>query len=454
MSLIGSVSLSSNQQGLYLGRVNLDNLNAIPGTVLTSPDGSQIQGNSGLSYDSSGGLTVYQNGPIKISHGGSNVISNCILGNGGNSITTATNSCIVGLNNLENISTGSQNTIVGSLNGSNFQSSGGAGRNTIIGTSNNIASAGAVDAIAIGSNVRVANQSVNIGANSAFNSATQSVLLGFAAGPSLQGTQNIVIGYQSGTSLGASAIGNTIIGAASESNTNTSSTNVICIGNSSSSGVGNSSKGGISIGYNATGNAKSSSNCGIAIGYACQLGTTYQNTAAIATNFPSTTITANNQFWLGNSTQNLYSTTGVISASDRRDKANIQDCSLGLEFINKLRPRQWQMNNRVFYNEQIEDVDGKITYVQNKNDGSKTRNRFHFGVVAQEMEEIMQEMGIDFSGLQHTSVNNEGSDSYFVNYQEFIGVMLKAIQELNEKNNELVNVIKRLDSRIHVLESN
>jgi hypothetical protein len=453
MSLIGSISLSSEQQGVYLGRVNLANLNATAGSVLTSTDGSQIQGNSNLTFDSSGGLSVYPTGTIKISHGANNVISNCILGNGGQSITTATNSCIVGLNNSENISTGSQNTIIGSLNGLNFQAAGGAGRCTIIGTSNNIASMGAVDCVAIGSNVRVANQSVNIGANSAFNSATQSVILGFAAGPSLQGTQNIVMGYQSGTTLGLAAIGNTIIGASSESNTNTASTNVVCIGNSSSSGVGASSKGGVSIGYNSIGNGKSSANCGIAIGYACQLGTTYSNTAAIATNFPSTTITANNQFWLGNATQNLYSTTGVISASDRRDKANIQDCSLGLDFINKLKPRQWQMNNRVFYNEQIEDKDGKITYIQKENDGSKTRNRFHYGVVAQEMEETMKELGVDFSGLQSTSINNERSDSYFVNYQEFIGVMLKAIQELNEKNNELVNVIKRLDSRICVLES-
>jgi len=44
MSLVGSVSLTNNYNGLYLGKVNIDNLNVSADQLLYSVDGVNIVG--------------------------------------------------------------------------------------------------------------------------------------------------------------------------------------------------------------------------------------------------------------------------------------------------------------------------------------------------------------------------------------------------------------------------
>lgn len=54
MSLIGSVSLTNNQDGLYLGKISIDNLNIDPNQILYSNDGINITGktlSNGLSLN-------------------------------------------------------------------------------------------------------------------------------------------------------------------------------------------------------------------------------------------------------------------------------------------------------------------------------------------------------------------------------------------------------------------
>jgi hypothetical protein len=55
--------------------------------------------------------------------------------------------------------------------------------------------------------------------------------------------------------------------------------------------------------------------------------------------------------------------------------------------------------------------------------------RFHHGLIAQEVRDLLDEMGVDFSGLKHHA-HNGGEDVYSFGYGELIGPILKAVQEL------------------------
>ena len=58
-------------------------------------------------------------------------------------------------------------------------------------------------------------------------------------------------------------------------------------------------------------------------------------------------------------------------------------------------------------------------------DGTHTRNRYHHGLIAQEV----QDLGIDFGGFQDHKING-GQDVLSIGYDELIAPMIKAIQEL------------------------
>ena len=98
----------------------------------------------------------------------------------------------------------------------------------------------------------------------------------------------------------------------------------------------------------------------------------------------------------------------TINSSDKRLKENIEDSDLGLEFVNKLRP--------VRYN-----------YIKDKQDG-KTK----YGIIAQEVQEVLKESSNeDFSGIKD-------SDEYLgADYNQFIAPLMKAVQELSAKVEEL-----------------
>src|SRR5699024_2236228 len=60
----------------------------------------------------------------------------------------------------------------------------------------------------------------------------------------------------------------------------------------------------------------------------------------------NSSVTGSNQLQLGNSTTDVYAFNAVQTRSDERDKKDIKDSDLGLEFINKLRPVKYKWNLR------------------------------------------------------------------------------------------------------------
>ncbi|MBK8552024.1 MAG: tail fiber domain-containing protein [Ignavibacteria bacterium] len=65
----------------------------------------------------------------------------------------------------------------------------------------------------------------------------------------------------------------------------------------------------------------------------------------------------------------------ITSLSDARDKKNITDLNLGLDFIMKVKPRLFNWDKREWYEDNISD-------------GSKMKGELTAGFIAQELDEV------------------------------------------------------------------
>ncbi len=138
----------------------------------------------------------------------------------------------------------------------------------------------------------------------------------------------------------------------------------------------------------------------------------------------SVAVTGSNQVQLGNSSTTTYAYGAVQNRSDVRDKADIRDTQLGLSFICALRPVDFRWDMRDSYrtesSEKLSDV---------VRDGSRKRSRYHHGLIAQEVAQLLADRGIDFGGYQDHSLAG-GDDVKSIGYEELIAPLIKAVQEL------------------------
>jgi len=161
--------------------------------------------------------------------------------------------------------------------------------------------------------------------------------------------------------------------------------------------------------------------------------------AGVATNFSNTTMLGNdarvsgdNQVQLGNSATTTYAYGAVQNRSDLRDKADVRDTVLDLDFINALRPVDFKFDYRDDYIST--DENGEV--VRLTKDGSKKRNRYHHGLIAQEVKEALVNLGVDFGGYQDHTVSG-GEDVLTLGYEELIAPLIKAVQQLSKRVVEL-----------------
>lgn len=167
--------------------------------------------------------------------------------------------------------------------------------------------------------------------------------------------------------------------------------------------------------------------------------TNYENSTCIGS---ASAVTGSNQVQLGDNQTTVYVYGTVQNRSDIRDKDEVQDSDLGLDFISKLRPVKYKWDLRDSYYDYKEDDEGNIVRIELPKDGSKKRNRYHYGLIAQELKEVSESIGIDFGGLQDHSING-GSDVMSIGYDELIAPLIKAVQELSLK-------VKDLESKLNV----
>jgi hypothetical protein len=160
-------------------------------------------------------------------------------------------------------------------------------------------------------------------------------------------------------------------------------------------------------------------------------------------------VTGDNQIQLGDSSTTVYYY-NIATRSDIRDKTDIEDIPIGLNFINKLKPKFFKWNYREDY--LCRDTSGQIIYDQSKNpiyfeqDGTKKRYRPHAGLIAQDVKQAMDDSSIDFGIYQDHTVNG-GKDVKTLSYMELIPVLIKAVQDLSAKNDALEARIKILENK-------
>ena len=167
----------------------------------------------------------------------------------------------------------------------------------------------------------------------------------------------------------------------------------------------------------------------------------FKNSTALG---QSSCVSGSWQVQLGGSGTTPYAYAALQIRSDARDKTDVRDTELGLAFIEELRPVDFRWDVRddyvAFedYEETVAGEDGHPETVQKTRvrrlpkDGSKKRVRFHHGFIAQDVKAALDRMGIDFGGYQDHKVNG-GGDVLSLGYEEFIGPLVKAVQELSAR---------------------
>ena len=340
---------------------------------------------------------------------------------------------------------------------------------------------------------------------------TKSIAIGYSAGNSNLPETSIAIGYQAGETRPASNRSQTVAIGYQAGQTNQSST---CLAFGSYAGRLNQKDGGMAFGsyagydtqgYNATAVGSSSGQItqgdyGVAIGYGAgaggqgvsaiaigtQAGNVGQNSGVQAAGSiaiqgggftgstfiqlpaptaglfikpiaPSTSTTDYNLIYDPTSGQVTYY---MNKASDARLKTNVEDTPLGLDFINKLRPVQFQWKDRT--SQELTSPDGEPL------PSNSPGVRVHQGLIAQELKSVLDELGID-SGI-HIRVNdiptvakgfkanpfdpndvpvpvdiplpNGINGIQGIRYDELIGPLIKAVQQLSARVIELENSSK------------
>jgi hypothetical protein len=126
--------------------------------------------------------------------------------------------------------------------------------------------------------------------------------------------------------------------------------------------------------------------------------------------------------------------------SDERVKTDICETTLGLQFINTLKPSQYKY---IIADEVLDVSKEKIENNKIVNDGKRKAGvRNHYGFIAQQVKEAAGDK--DFAGFVYDSK----TDTHKLNYQEFISPMVKAIQELSKENDYLKKKLEEKDKQI------
>ena len=120
-----------------------------------------------------------------------------------------------------------------------------------------------------------------------------------------------------------------------------------------------------------------------------------------------------------NGNTNAYFTdsqTAWSFSSDGRDKTDVEDLVLGLNFINKLTPRKFRWDYR---DKDRFPIDSK----------EKPEILIKSGFIAQEVQSVCQEENAEFTSI----VGDSDPDNLCVSHAGMVPMLVKAVQELSAK---------------------
>ncbi len=450
---IGYNASVNNSNTIQLGNTSVINVNTsgsiTAGSIQNTPIGNTTRSSGAFSTLSSAtDLTV--NG-IKIGLGAGNDYSNSVFGyNALASNTTGVGNVAIGQSALNLNTIGTDNIAIGrgglqlNTNGYNNVSLGGYSLNHNTSGIQNVAMGShALETNITGSN----NVAIGTAALLLNTEGSQNIAMGLSAlADNTTGIENIAIGTY-GLKLNTTGNDNIAIGAYSL-NDNTIGSQNIAIGYSSlpDNTLGSNN---IAIGYQALMKTIGASYYNIAIGYSTlynslsTIGNTSvgdesmlnnsignsntalgyragnsiisgSNNIVIGNSAATSNGTVSNEIVLGNTNNNIIRSqvTSITSLSDKRDKKNIQDLTIGLDFIKSIKPRVFNWDKREWYKNRISD-------------GTKMEDHFTAGFIAQELDSAQNNFNADWLKLVYKSSN----ERWEATYGNLLPVMVKAIQE-------------------------
>jgi len=140
----------------------------------------------------------------------------------------------------------------------------------------------------------------------------------------------------------------------------------------------------------------------------------------------------------GNRWSKVWAVNGTIQTSDERQKIEITESALGTEFVKSLRPVSYKWIEGGKRNTGEYDEDNNYIYE------SVPGQRTHWGFIAQEVKQAVDDAGVDFGGWVLTDKDDPDSEQA-LRYDQFIAPLTKALQEAMER-------IEQLETRVAQLE--
>ena len=327
----------------------------------------------------------------------------------GTNLTTGGNNVCIGVEAGETLTTGASNTLMGYQAGELRTGSSGV----VIGYQANDGAAGGTGVVAVG------YQSARV------NTASYHISIGFLAGSSqTSGNDNVNIGYRAGN---ANTTGQNRTCVGDDAATHNTGTDNTAIGHMALMGTSGSSTGTYNTAVGAECLEDITTGFGnVGLGYqAGELITTGDRNTCLGYQAGDSLLTGDNNIIIGD--QAAASSTSVSNevsiyngsvtarfqgaasswsfVSDARDKKDIEDLELGLDFVNKLKPRKFKWDLR------DSDVD---------------KDKEASGFIAQEVKEVLDEINADYTGI----VDTNNPDQYTVSQANIIPMLVNAIQEL------------------------
>jgi len=336
------------------------------------------------------------------------------LGNGAlDSNTGGSYNTAIGSSALTGSTTGSFNVAVGQ----NAADANNGDRNVAVGSNALGASGTNSDNIAIGLRAMFSNgngsENVAIGSKAMDqgNGGTQNVAIGHKA---LENggnqNQNIAIGWQALKDC-SGGFQNTVIGD-DAMNLSVNAWGCVAIGDGALQQV----EGVVNIGIGqSVGSSLTSGASNVLIGRSAATSlSTGDNNIVIGTQAQNSSATVSNEITLGNSSISTLrcNQTSISALSDARDKKDVEDANIGLDFINDLRP---------------------VKFVWDTRDGAR-KDIKEVGFIAQDLDEVQQKHGVE-DYLQLVLKNNP--DKLEAAPGKLIPILVQAIKDLKKEIDEL-----------------
>jgi len=393
--------------------------------------------------------------------------------NAGDALTTSSNNVVIGKGALSTATTALNNVFIGRSAGEDIQAAQALDGVVAIGweafKGSGSTTTGADGTIAIGKEALKAlttgagNTVIGYQAGATITTGSNNVALGYNAlnGITTKGN-NVALGYNamngatntqqaiaigsgaldalsSAAAEGHVAIGHNALGAANSNGSN----GAVAIGHSAlqavtsqsgntavgvNAGISVASAGNTLIGHNA-GNLITTGSENTIVGNECDVASN-DNTNNIILGNNLTATDKDNAVFIGNDTNHIENDFNADAAwnysSDERQKKDIKDDTLGLDFINDLRPVTYKHKSPSEFPKEWSayDADDKEPM-----GGDKTIH----GLIAQEVKQALDNQGVDtFGGW---SVGDDGRQR--ISAEKMVMPLIKAVQELSAKVEEL-----------------